>query len=159
MFLVKRNNTPNTLRLLDTFRKDMTLMDRLFDEFSHFHGFPTVGGLETPDFSPSLEIVEKDKSFEGKLELPGMTEKDVEISIDDNILTIKGEKKREMKEEGEDYVVEEISYGSFRRELPVPTNVDPEGIKAAFKDGILTLSLPKIEEKKKETKKIAINKS
>jgi len=158
--LVKRQRPTNMLRLLDHFRHDLDDFDKLFEGLSHFHGFPTLAGLQNPDFSPNLNVVEKKDCFLVSTELPGMAEEDVEIALDDDrILTIKGEKKQEKKDEGDDYVVCECSYGGFRREIPLPKNVDVDGITASFEKGVLALTLPKVKvEEKKTARKIEIKK-
>ena len=89
-----------------------------------------------------------------RAELPGMTQNDIELNLQDNVLTLKGEKKQEKKEEKEDYHRIERSYGSFTRSFTLPAGVKQEDVKATFKDGILEISMPKSEEAK--PKKIAI---
>jgi HSP20 family protein len=124
---------------------------------SHFHGLPTLSGLTKPSFSPSLQIVNNENEYLTSVELPGLEEKDVEISIDeDNVLTIKGEKKQEYKEEKNNYYVSEISYGAFRREIPLPQDIEKDNIEALFSKGILAIKIPKVKKKEKEVKKIEV---
>ena len=124
---------------------------------SHFHGLPTLSGLTKPSFSPSLQIVNNENEYLTSVELPGLEEKDVEISIDeDNVLTIKGEKKQEYKEEKNNYCVSEISYGAFRREIPLPQDIEKDNIEALFSRGILAIKIPKVKKKEKEIKKIEV---
>jgi HSP20 family protein len=157
--LAKRSNPTSMLRLLDAFRRDLDGVDRLFEEFSHFHGLPFVAGtgLAAPAFSPQLDIKEGKDDFCISMELPGLTEKDIEVSVDNDVLSVSGEKKAERKEEGDDYIVAERSYGTFRREIPLGKDVDQNGINAKFQNGVLSLSLPKTKEAKKKTKRINVS--
>lgn len=162
MFELSTQRPKSILRLLDNFRNDMNTFDQLFDTMSHFHGMPTLANLPTVAFSPSLEISEKKDSYVATAELPGIDQKDVEITIDEesNTLVLKGEKKQETKQEGDDYFVTERSYGSFRREIYLPKDINKEKIDASFKDGVLKLILPKeSKDIKKEAKKISIKTS
>ena len=109
--------------------------------------------------SPEVDETEDDKGFHIKVDLPGMDEKDVEVTLVDGILTIKGEKKQEEEEKGKDFYRRERSFGSFRWTLPVPADVNESKIQASFKKGVLCIDLPKTEEAKKKVKKIAIKAS
>jgi HSP20 family protein len=127
----------------------------LFDSF--FRGFemelfPGRFGA----FNPKVDIVEKDKEIKISAELPGMDDKDIDVSISRDTLTIKGEKKEEKEDKGKDYFRMERSYGAFSRTIPLPKDVDTDKVKAEFKKGVLTVILPKTSEAIKETKKIQI---
>jgi len=93
-------------------------------------------------------VSETDEALTVKAELPGIAEKDIDISISDGILTIKGEKKHEKEEEKACYHTVERRYGSFSRTMRLPTDVDSEKVDATFKDGVLRLALPKSEASK-----------
>ena len=151
-----RRKPTNVLRMLDSIGKGEDLFSTIADDFFHFHGFSPFKGLSNPDFSPALDFIDKEKEYLIKLEIPGIEKNEVEVEIDDNILIIKGEKKTESKEENDEMYVCERTYGAFRRELQLPTNCNKEKIEANYKDGILSLSLPKTEIKEKEKKKICI---
>ena len=130
-------------------------MDSLFDNF--FGGFdmePFEGRLGP--FNPKVDVTETDKEIRVSAELPGMDEKDIEVSLQKDALTIKGEKKEEKEDKGKDYYKMERSYGSFSRTIPLPVEVDTEKIEAAFKKGVLTVTLPKTPKAVAETKKIAV---
>jgi len=128
-------------------------MDRLFDDvFTHS---PFRRGLLEYRWNPRIDIAETTDEIVVKAELPGMTREDVNISITDNVLTLKGEKKQEEEIKEENYHHVERSYGSFQRSFTLPTSVKPEDAKATFKDGILSINVPKREEAK--PKKIKIN--
>ena len=111
---------------------------------------PTIG--EGVDWTPSLDITETGKTIEVKAELPGMEKKDIDITLDGDLLVIKGEKKHETEEKDRCYHRVERRYGSFYRSVRLPYEVKDEKIDASFKDGVLTVKLPKV--KTGETKKI-----
>lgn len=108
--------------------------------------FPLRMFAEPVGWSPAVDVSESDGSLVVKAELPGMSKDDVEIDLSGNVLTLRGEKKQEEeREEGEMHVWER-SYGSFRRSFTLPCAVAEGGIRAEFKDGVLTVTLPKAEE-------------
>ncbi len=123
-------------------------MDRFFDEF--FRGFglaPWAPFTEMESyFSPRVDVIETDKEVKVSAELPGLTEKDVEVSLSHDVLTIKGEKKSEEEhKEHNTYRLERV-YGSFQRNIPLPCEVDEEKVEAVFKNGVLTVTMPKVAE-------------
>jgi HSP20 family protein len=125
-------------------------MNRLFDEF--FGERRT--GMSEGQWIPAVDVSENESEMVLRAELPGMTNDDIEVNLQDNVLTLKGEKKQEKKEDKENFHRLERSYGSFTRSFSLPAGVKQEDIKATFKDGILEISLPKAEEEKPQ--KIAI---
>ena len=130
-------------------------MDKLFDNF--FRGFemePFMGRLGA--FSPSVDVKESDKEIRVSAELPGMDDKDIEVSLNRDSLTIKGEKKEEKEDKGKDYYRMERSYGSFSRTIPLPAGVDMDKVKADFRKGVLMVTVPKTAQAIKETKKITV---
>jgi len=132
--LVKKADHP-----IDQFRDEM---NRLFDSF--FRGFDlepfdVQGGM----FSPKVDVVETETEIRVSAELPGMDEKDIDVSLTKDALTIKGEKKVEKNESDKDYYRMERSYGSFSRTIPLPVQVDPDQVSAEFRKGVLTVVLPK----------------
>ena len=135
---------------ISSFRREM---DRLFDDFSRSPGLSRLGeagGMATS--WPSIDLKETDKELVVTAEVPGMTDKDVELLVDNGILTIRGEKKGEKEERG----YSERWYGRFERQIPLPSSVDEEHCKADFRDGLLTIHLPKSEEAESR-KRIPIN--
>lgn len=135
-----------------TFRQEM---NRLFSNFLRsfdIEPFETRFGA----FSPSINVVEGDKEIKVSAELPGMDEKDIEVSLTKNVLTIKGEKKEEKEDKGKNYYRMERSYGAFSRTIPLPVEIDIDKAKAQFKKGVLTVTLPKSPKAIKETKKIPV---
>lgn len=143
-------------------------IDRLFDDFSRsafgrgFFDLRPFGWPERkPAFrAPSVNFSEGDKAFEITAELPGIEEKDVEIEIEAGMITIKGEKREEKDAKDKNFYVMERSFGSFQRGFRLPENVDEKKISATFKNGVLTVTLPKKSPGKpaKAGRKIAIGK-
>jgi len=109
--------------------------------------------------SPAVDFVDNEKSYVVTAELPGMSEADVDVQYVDGRLTIRGEKKEEKEEKQKDYYLSERRYGSFQRAFQVPNGVDAEKIEAAFKNGVLTVTMPKAAGAVKNEKKIEIKKS
>ncbi|NOX89960.1 MAG: Hsp20/alpha crystallin family protein, partial [Calditrichaeota bacterium] len=107
-------------------------------------------------FMPSVDVKEKDDEFVVTAELPGMDAKDVDISISDDILTLRGEKKEEKEEKEGNYYRRECSYGSFHRDIPLPAEVETDKVEAEFKRGVLTVHLPKKPESQRKAKKIQV---
>jgi HSP20 family protein len=121
-------------------------VDRLFDDFTR--GFaaprwPTLATWGTPDLMPSMDVTETDKEIEITAELPGLEEKDVQINLAENVLTIKGEKKEEKEEKDKNYHLLERSYGSFSRTLELPAGIDADAVKATMAKGVLKVTVAK----------------
>jgi HSP20 family protein len=126
---------------LTRFERDM---DRMFERF--FRGSSLAPFGETwGAFSPSVDVVETDDQIKVSAELPGLEDKDIEVSLDRGVLTISGEKSEEHREERENYYRAERTYGSFRRAIPLPTEVNEDEIEAIFQNGVLTITMPKAE--------------
>ena len=153
--LMKR---PNVIDMLENFSNVTNDHARWIDDFFHFHGFPTLKGIDKPLFSPPLELIENDSNYLIKLEIPGINSEQIDISVEDDTLIVKGEKKYCTKNEKEDIHVSEMYYGSFRREIVLPSDCDKEKIEATHKDGVLNLTIPKIENKTPSKQKINIKK-
>lgn len=107
---------------------------------------------------PAVDIVDTEKSFEVTAELPGLDEKQVEVKFSNGILTIHGEKKEEREEKKQNYQLSERRYGSFQRSFTVPDGIDADKIEAKFKDGVLTVSLPKTPAAQRKETQITIKK-
>ena len=110
--------------------------------------------LEAGVWTPLVDIYETDEDLVIKAELPGLSTADVNVRVDDNVLSLKGERKRDAGISSGDYHLIERSYGHFRRSFVLPDNVDRDKVEAKFKNGVLFISIPKF--KRKEPKKIAI---
>ncbi len=131
--------------------------DRLFKEaFSPMSGETEVS---TRSWAPPVDIYETEDAIVLKAELPGIDPKDVEVRVEDNTLYLKGERKYEKEIKEQNYHRVERSYGSFARSFSLPNSIDAEKVKAEYKDGLLTLTMPKREEAKPKTIKIDVTKS
>jgi len=130
---------------------------RLEDMFgpSHTPFWGLRGPWQEAEWMPSIEVFDKDDKLVMKAELPGMNEEDIDVSVKDNILTIKGERKDENEVKEEEYYRCERFYGSFFRAIPLPSQVDAENIEANYEGGILEITLPKASEEK--AKKIKVS--
>jgi HSP20 family protein len=138
-------------RDLDRMRSEM---DRLWDTF--LEGRPRRGLDEEGRRLPSVDVSETKSDIVVKAELPGMDPKDLDISLSDGSLVIKGEKKQEKEEKEENYHFIERSYGSFVRSVHLPKDVKREKVSASYKEGVLKVVLPKSEEAKTKEIKIKI---
>lgn len=127
-------------------------IDDLLEDF--FGGVGTVNS--NTGIAPRFEVSEVDGAIVVDAELPGMDEKDVEVSLQDNILTIKGEKKQEHETKKKNCYIAERSYGSFQRSLQLGSGIDESKVSAAFKKGVLTVTIPKAEPEKSKARTIDI---
>ncbi len=116
-------------------------IDRLFEGFSR--GFTGFAGFPSRELMPSMDLSETDNEIEITAELPGLEEKDIQLNIADNVLTIRGEKKNEREETKKDYHLVERSYGSFTRSVQLPDGVNADNIKAVMSKGVLKVTVPK----------------
>jgi len=130
-------------------------MDNVFDRFFGEMRWP--GRFMSRQFIPALDVSENDDGFVVKAELPGIDPKEVDINLTGDLLTIKGEKKDEKEEKGENFHTIERSYGSFSRSFQLPCDVQEDKIEAHYKDGVLDLRLPKAENAKRKSVKIKVN--
>lgn len=131
-----------------------TMRDLLrWDPFGEMAALPpTITG--TAAFAPDFEVKETKEGFEFRADVPGLKEKDLEISCSGNLLSLSGKREAEKEDKGDTYYVYERSYGSFARSFTLPSGVDTDHIKAELKDGVLTVLAPKKAEA--QPKKIAI---
>lgn len=132
-------------------------INQIFDDF--WHRVESGGSGRTNPvgmFGPSTNVSETDTGVEVAVELPGMTESDIEVSLSGEAITIRGEKKLEHEERRKGVYMSERSYGAFYRTIPLPTGVDPEKAEASFKRGVLTVTLPKSPEAQAKVKRIPV---
>jgi len=130
-------------------------MNRLFDDvFSRFDGTMPSFFNRMPVW-PSVEVVESDKDIRIAAELPGLDEKDVKVSVNDDVLTIRGERKTEIDDRERHF--SERYYGRFERVIPLPFEVEDDRAEASFENGVLTVTLPKSPKAEARTKRVAIN--
>jgi HSP20 family protein len=155
-----RSQQTTSSRFRDEGDPFMTLhreMNRLFDDV--FRGFDMApfGGMSRMASWPHVEVVDNDKDVRISAELPGLEDKDVEVLMGDGILTIRGEKKSEI--EDKERAFSERTYGRFERRIPLAWEVEEDKIEASFKNGVLTVTLPKSAESRSEVKRIAVNRA
>ncbi len=133
-------------------------MNRMFRDFSkNFMDAPVGTGWKGVNgMTPKLDVTETDEAIEVHAELPGMEEKDIEVSLLDNVLTLEGEKKHEKETKEKNYHRVERSFGKFQRRVALPAEVQSDKVDATFKKGVLTVRLPKTEKAKKDVKKISV---
>lgn len=129
-----------------------TAMNKLFEDFSR--GFEPLSLRE--GFMPRVDVSEDEKDVHVQAELPGMDEKDIDLSLSSGVLTIKGEKRTEHEEKKKNYYRIERSYGAFQRTVPMPCEVDPDKIAATFSKGVLNVKLAKTAAAQQQIRKIPV---
>jgi HSP20 family protein len=140
------------LQRWDPFR-DLRQMEDTMNRLWRGFGGSAAG---TEDWNISLDVVQRPDEIVVKASVPGVKPDDIDVAIEDNILTIRAERKTEYEEEGSIYLVRERQIGSFYRALRLPDTVDAGKVTSHYEDGVLTISLPKAEEKKKKQIKINV---
>jgi HSP20 family protein len=160
---ITRSNGPTAQRPVDIFGAMRDEMDRMFERFEH--GRPrwptalarTIGGSET--MVPELDVHDNAKQLTIEVDLPGIDEKDVAVTLVNGLLTIKGERKSEREEKNESYYMAERSYGAFERSLRLPDTIDENKREAKFDKGVLKIVAHKKPEAVKAEKRIEIKKA
>lgn len=146
-------------RYVDPFAAMRSEMDRVFDNFlgRGWANPPAAFSGDSNGFAaPNIDVRENDTEIVIEAELPGMSEDDIDVTLSDGVLTIKGEKKSEREEKKDDYHLTERSYGSFQRSFRVPDTVDEDNISAKLDQGVMHVTLAKRPEAVKAAKKIPI---
>ncbi len=148
------------MRLVPYFRKnELPLTNRLFEDF--FDGFPFFSNPEAGNQynpgNPAVDILEKDGNLVLRAELPGMTEKQIELKVEGDTLVLKGERKMDSEDKKENYHRIESFYGSFTRSFRLPETVDADKISAEYKNGVLTVTLPRKPEVKPREIPVHVN--
>ncbi len=143
-----RREEENPIALLQ--REMNNVFESFWNRFGRFD-WPAWGGGEAKS-----DVVATDNAIEVSIELPGMEMKDIEVSVANDLLTVKGEKKIERKEEKKGYYLSERSYGAIYRTIPLPPGVDGEKAQASFKNGVLTIKLPQTPEAQAKVKRIEV---
>ena len=132
-------------------------VDRVFNEFQRDDRWPFATlSADNGKLKPRVNMSETDKAIELTAELPGVEEKDIDVTLSGDMVTIKGEKKAEREEKNKDYRLVERSHGSFERTMRLPCEVQDAKVKAEFMDGVLTVILPKTPEAKAKIRKIPV---
>lgn len=159
--MLNRNlSTQRKNRSFDPWSSFQEEVQDLVNRFSENWGenLPTTSSER---FIPNIEVKDKGKEYRVTAEVPGMEEKDIDISLDENVLTLQGERRSEYQEEDKEkgFFRSEISYGNFYRAIPLDEEVDEDKVEANYKDGMLKITLPKKEGMKKKSRKISLSKS
>ncbi|GAB4165850.1 MAG: Hsp20/alpha crystallin family protein [Rickettsiaceae bacterium] len=133
--------------------------DSIFDDFfNELYSLPTSFlSRSGVDLSPRIDVSETDNDYHLEAELPGITQKEIDVKIDNNVLTIKGKKEESSEGKGKNYYIRERYYGSFQRSVSLPSNIIADKISAKFENGILHITIPK--DNKKTAKKIEVSPS
>jgi HSP20 family protein len=147
----------------DAWRSFRGELDRLFERFSSGFGLAPFGRtfdvtptLRTGVTMPAVDVTEDDAAYKITAELPGLEEKDVEVTLADDVLTIKGEKSVESEKKEKNYYLTERSYGSFQRSFALPDGVNRDKIAASVAKGVLTVTLPKVAPAQKKTIEVKV---
>lgn len=139
------------------FSKDSDIIKDTFKSIINSPLFQDLEKVNTNSkYLPKVRITEDKDNFFIKMEVPGVSKEDVKISVEDNVLTVKGTKKQEIKTEETNLIINEIYFGEFSRDFNLSNDVKIESIDAEYNDGVLKITLPKIEEAKPVVKEISI---
>jgi HSP20 family protein len=163
---VRRNQSPARQQEHRPAQADPFLaMDRMFDHFMRSFGFPAFRRMAEPEqwseggfnfASPAIDFAEDDKAYHLAAELPGLSEKDVNLTVSGDLLTISGEKREESEQSEKDHHYSERRFGSFRRAIQLPQHIDRDKIDAKFKNGVLEVTLPKTSDAMQRQRKIEV---
>src|ERR1700692_1282825 len=141
----------------DATRGYLSALNREIDQvLEGFGSYPSKSGTSSHSSTPRMSVNESDSSVEIETELPGVEEKDVEISLSDDVLTIKGEKRMESSLQHSDYCHQERTFGKFSRSITLPFGPDPKSVKTLFSRGVLKITLPKAAAIKQNAVKIPV---
>jgi HSP20 family protein len=145
-------------------------MDQLFDEFGlqsgwHLPRILTRGHellrretrVVPAEWSPKVDVLERDGQYLVRADLPGLTKDDIKVDVNDDIITIQGERKQEKNEEREGYRYSECSYGSFYRSIPLPEGAEPSKATAQFRDGVLEIAMPALTPAMKKARRVEVH--
>ena len=155
--IAKKSKKTQIPQFANTFDQLQHRMDRAFSDFSLGFHWPEIFSSGDVDVVPTMEIVYGDSKVTMSVELPGVEEKEIDISVVDQNVTVSGEKTSESEVKEGDGFRSERSYGSFSRSVTLPFRINPDAVAADFKKGVLTLTIAKPKEAQEKAKKIAIN--
>lgn len=139
---------PQGTRSISNLRNEM---DRIFNDLMPYRWSPEDSEMETGIWAPVADLSETDDSYLIETELPGLNKKDINITYQDKMLTIEGERKKEKEEETNGYLRSERYFGTFKRSFVLPAAIREDKIKANFKEGVLKVTIPKAEKSKRKT--------
>jgi HSP20 family protein len=132
----------------EPFRELSSLQTEMNRLFNAAFDAPSTGNGPARRWTPAMDLLETDDEFVIRADLPGLSESDVSVELEDNVLTVSGERKIEQEDKREGFYRVERSYGSFSRSLTLPKGVDPEAVNASFDRGVLEVRVPKPEQRK-----------
>ena len=141
----------------DPFRDVLALQNRLNSVFQDYNRGNESDSLATTAFVPPVDVYEDEHKIVLKLEVPGMKESDLDIQLENNLLTVRGERKFEKEEKEENFHRIERRYGSFYRSFTIPNTVNPENVKASYDAGVLSIQLEKRAEARPKQIKVQVN--
>lgn len=145
-------------RTKESFREKISdVLEDMWEKIGQYH--MGVSGQAAHDVKPSTDLSEAENTLTYSLELPGMDDGDIEVSIDSGRLVIRGEKRDEREESGENYIFKERRFGRFERAFALPANVEEDNIKAVFDKGVLTVKLPCERGREKPSRKIEVTRT
>jgi len=152
--MVQANQTAHDLSTLHRSPTDFRSL------MHHFWNFLDASNAEPFDISPKIQVTENKNAVNVVAEIPGIDEKDIEVNVSsDGYLCLCGEKKSEVEDQTENNYFSEISYGTFRRTVQLPWDLDYDATSAKYNNGVLTISIPKSQTEKQKFKKIAVSKA
>jgi len=137
----------------------ITEMQRMNEMFDRLFGSPTPVIASPQGFTVPLDVIEKEDKLVVRAAVPGVAPEELNVSIENNVLTISGEIKKEEESEGDKVYFRECSYGSFSRSIRLGENLDFENVDAEFSNGNVTISIPKVPEEKPKTVKVEVRKA
>jgi HSP20 family protein len=140
----------------EPFREFATLQDRINRVFRESYTGGQDESLTTSTFAPAVDVYEDEHKVTLKIEVPGIDEKDIDVRVENNTLTVHGDRKIEQEEKEENYLRVERQYGSFTRTFSLPTTVDTDNVSATYDKGVLKISLPKKAEAKPKQIKVSV---
>lgn len=158
---INRKNVSNIASKSNPF---FSLQHELNRAISDFYGnfepfnFPAER-FENLAINPAMDIVDELDQFKVEVEMPGLSEEDLKISINNNVLTIKGEKTTSKKDQGKNYLMREINYGAYERNIVLPESVDIEKAKASFRKGMLWVAIPKKTSANRKSRTLTVEKA
>lgn len=142
------------------FIKMQTALDKMVEDFYSSFELPSFPAKEFENLmiSPAIDIIDDEKHFKVEAEMPGMGEEDIQVTISEGILSIKGEKETSKQDKDKNYTMREINYGSYERTIRLPDSVDVDKAKASFKKGMLWVDIPKKVGAATQSKKLKVEK-
>lgn len=158
--LAKHHKSRTNVQRISPFIGIHRAVNEAMKDFYSMFETPTgaIGQLNTSSMFPAMDVIDTGNQFKMELEMPGMDENDISISLNDNILTIRGKKTTSKETKDKNYLNREIRYGSYERSIEIPTTANGDKAFASFNNGVLSITIPKKAEHHKQPKKIKISK-